>query len=40
MQSMNENAAVVATIMKNIAGFVSDVNKGAKESRDNKRKNK
>ena len=40
MQSMNENATVVATIMKNIAGFVSDVNKGAKESRDNKRKNK
>lgn len=40
MQSINENAAVVATIMKNIASFVSDVNKGAKESRDNKRKNK
>ena len=41
MQSMNENAAVIATIMKSVADFVKDVNKGAKDSyKDKKSKDK
>lgn len=40
MQSMNENAAVIGAIMKNIVGFVKDVNTGAKDSQDKKKKTK
>ena len=37
MQSVNENAAVISTIMQGILGFVKDVNKGAKDSYNDKR---